>query len=74
MHLTTEQLAALRRQYGPGLHLPPGLDVAQMLWASPAAKVPSESDVFRCTSPPTVMEANITPPMKPCEIYRGALA
>ena len=34
MRLTKEHLAALCRQYGPGLHLPAGLDGAQLLWAS----------------------------------------
>ena len=33
MRLTKEELAALCREYGPSLHLPPGLDGAQMLWA-----------------------------------------
>ena len=33
MRLTKEQLAALCREYGPRLHVPAGVDGAQMLWA-----------------------------------------
>src|SRR5262249_16613437 len=33
MRLAKEHLAALCRQHGPGLHLPAGLDGAQLLWA-----------------------------------------
>jgi hypothetical protein len=33
MHLSKEELAALCREHGPTLHLPPGVDGAQMLWA-----------------------------------------
>ena len=33
MQLTKQQLAALCRTFGPNLHLPAGLNGAQMLWA-----------------------------------------
>jgi len=33
MRLTKEELAALCREYGPRLHVPAGVDGAQMLWA-----------------------------------------
>jgi hypothetical protein len=33
MHLKKEKLAALCRECGPHLHVPQGIDAAQLLWA-----------------------------------------
>ena len=41
MHLIKDQLATLCREYGPGLHLPPGLDGVQGIkWAAVSFQKP----------------------------------